>query len=74
MAPVRLNLGTTPARIELPLDWTPDQALAVFEVLGALREHLWACYGLEIQRALRLQQSVPEPYMPTDIDDSDVPF
>jgi hypothetical protein len=74
MAPVRLNLGTTPERIELPLDWTSDQALAVFEVLGALREHLWACYGTEIQQALRLQQSSPETYMPTDIDDSDVPF
>jgi hypothetical protein len=74
MAPVRLDLSTTPARIDLPLDWTTDQALAVFEVLGALREHLWACYGMEIQHALRVQQSVSKPYMPPDIDDSDVPF
>ena len=73
MAPIRLSLNT-PSTIELPLDWTPDQALAVFEALGALREHLWACYGMEIQQALRLQQSGPEPYMPTNIDDSDVPF
>ena len=40
------------ASIKLPLHWSPDQALAVFQILGALREHLWACYGLEIRQAL----------------------
>ena len=60
--------------IEIPLDWSPDQALAVFEILGALREHLWIYYGMEIQHALRLQQSAPAPYMPSNIDAKDVPF
>jgi hypothetical protein len=60
--------------IELPLDWSPEQALAVFEILGALREHLWIYYGMDIQHALRLQQSVGEPYVPSNIDDPDVPF
>lgn len=73
MAPIRLRLNS-PSTIELPLDWTTDQALAVFEALGALREHLCACYGMEIRQALRLQQTDAEPYMPTEIDDSDVPF
>ncbi len=39
--------------IELPAHWTPEQALAVFEVIDMLRDQLWATYGLEIQRALR---------------------
>jgi hypothetical protein len=60
--------------IELPTDWSPNQALAVFEILDALRDQLWAYYGMDIQRALRLQQSAPEPFLPSNIDDSDVPF
>jgi len=72
-APKRPSLNST-STIELPLDWSPDQALAVFEVLGALREHLWINYGIEIQHALRLQQSVPAPYRPSKIDDTDVSF
>jgi hypothetical protein len=70
---MRSKLNST-LSIELPLDWSPDQALAVFELLGALREHLWIHYGMEIQHALRLQQSAPAPYTPGNIDDSDVPF
>lgn len=72
-APKRPNLKST-STIELPLDWSPDQALAVLELLDALRERLWLHYGIEIQHALRLQQSVPAPYRPSNIGDSDVPF
>jgi hypothetical protein len=72
-APKRPNLNST-SIIELPLDWSPDQALAVLEILDALRERLWLLYGIEIQHALRLEQSVPAPYTPSNIDDSDVPF
>lgn len=72
-AAMRSKLNST-LSIELPLDWSSDQALAVFEVLGALREHLWIHYGMGIQHALRLQQSAPAPYTPSNIDDSDVPF
>jgi hypothetical protein len=72
-AAMRSKLNST-LSIELPLDWSPDQALAVFELLGALREHLWIHYGMEIQHALRLQQSGPVPYTPCNIDDSEVPF
>jgi hypothetical protein len=37
----------------LPEHWTPDEALAVFELLDQLRDHLYALYGHEIQRAFR---------------------
>jgi len=56
------------------MDWSPDQALAVFEIVDLLREHLWAHYGRQIQHAMRLQQAAPEPYTPSNIDDADVPF
>ncbi|MBC7379580.1 MAG: hypothetical protein H7346_19345 [Burkholderiaceae bacterium] len=39
----------------LPTHWTPEQALAVFEAVGFLRESLWARYGRDIQRAWREQ-------------------
>jgi hypothetical protein len=50
--------------IELPAHWTPEQALAVFEVIDLLRDQIWAAYGPEIQRVLRddrmtLQSSLP---------------
>jgi hypothetical protein len=67
------DLASIP-NIKLPLDWSPDQALAVFEIVDLLRDHLWAHYALQIQHAQRLQQSAPEPYVVSTIDDSDVPF
>lgn len=59
--------------IMLPTDWSPDQAVAVFEILDALREHVWARYGLQIQQVLREQRSTAIPAA-ADIDDTDVPF
>ena len=45
------------------MDWSPDQALAVFEIVDLLRERLWAHYGQQIQHAMRLQQAAPEPLL-----------
>jgi hypothetical protein len=59
--------------ITLPTDWSPDQAVAVFEILDELREHVWARYGLQIQQVLREQRSTAIPAA-ADIDDADVPF
>lgn len=39
----------------LPNHWTPEQALAVFEAMGYLREELWTRYGPHIQQAWREQ-------------------
>jgi hypothetical protein len=33
----------------VPTHWSPEQALAVFECLHALREALWAVYGPQVQ-------------------------
>ena len=37
--------------IALPVHWTPEQALAVFECLHAIREALWELYGSQVQQA-----------------------
>ncbi len=61
--------------ITLPTHWSPEQAVAVFEILDELREHVWALYGLQIQQVLRDQRSTAIPATDDiDIDDADVPF
>ena len=42
----------------VPRHWTPEQALAVFECLQALRQALWAVYGPQVQQAWRDQLNV----------------
>jgi hypothetical protein len=60
--------------IQLPTDWSPEQAVAVFEILDELRERVWAHYGLQIQHVLRAQRCFTAPTPADDIDDADVPF
>ena len=36
--------------------WTPEQALAVFELLNELRDALWAIHGDRIQDLLQQEQ------------------
>ena len=62
--------STTPAPA-MPLHWTPQQALAVFECLHSMRQALWAAYGPQVQQAWR-DQLVPEASMPDF--DPDAPF
>lgn len=64
------TLSTIPAPA-VPLHWTPEQALAVFECLHAIRQALWAAYGPQVQQAWR-DQLIPEGPMPDF--DPDVPF
>ena len=62
-------------RVTLPTQWSPEQAVAVFEILGELREHVWARYGLQIQQVLRDERSTAAPTAhDIDIDEGDVPF
>lgn len=67
----RVAAGSVP----LPTHWSPEQAIAVFEILDELREHIWAHYGLQIQQVLRDERSTAVPAVgDIDIDEADVPF
>jgi hypothetical protein len=55
----------------VPTHWSPEQALAVFECLHALREALWVLYGPQVQQAWR-DQLRPEQDLPQF--DSNAPF
>jgi hypothetical protein len=52
-----MNTRTTPAvSVLIPASWTPEQALAVLELLNDLREALWAIHGCHIQDLLQQEQ------------------
>jgi hypothetical protein len=55
----------------VPTHWSPEQALAVFECLHALREALWMVYGPQVQQAWR-DQLRSEEILPQF--DHDAPF
>lgn len=60
----------------LPDDWSPEQALAAFELIELIRDQLWDEYGLAIQNALRCQHQHPDPdrhQLPLLLDDN-LPF
>jgi hypothetical protein len=40
----------------IPDDWSPEQALAVAELLDDLREAIWARYQFHLQELLREQR------------------
>jgi hypothetical protein len=58
------SLLTVPFAI--PAYWTPDQALAVVELLDGLRELIWARYGLQLldERRAKLQPFADSLFTP----------
>ena len=62
--------------IALPTDWSPEQAVAVFEILDQLRERVWDLYGRQSQQVLREQRCsmVSAGTGAGNFDDPDLPF
>jgi hypothetical protein len=44
-----------PVLLEIPDYWTPETALAVFELINDLRDQIWSRYAIDIQDELRRQ-------------------
>jgi hypothetical protein len=58
----------------LPDDWTPEQALAVVELLDDLRERIWAHYQLPLFELIREERMpAPDPG-PSPADPDEPPF
>ncbi len=55
-------------------EWSPEQAVAVFEILDELRERVWERYGPQIQQIMHEQQCTAENPPLSNVDDADVPF
>jgi hypothetical protein len=45
-----------PLTVDIPRTWTPEEALAVFELIDDLRNRIWALYSDQLQ-ALLCEQS-----------------
>ena len=57
--PSALPAHLRPADVEIPATWTPEQALAVFELLDEIKEKIWALYSCRLQDLLQEQQQSP---------------
>ena len=61
--------------LKLPDDWTPAQALAVFEIIDQIRDRLWLLYADDIQSAMREDQQPVDPRQLSILLDNDIdPF
>ena len=58
----------------VPTQWTPEQALAVFEIRDELRDRVWGLYGPRIQQAMREDRCITSPAPRGAIDQRDLPF
>ncbi len=45
-----------PITVEIPVTWTAEQALAVWETLDQMREKIWARYSRQLQDLLAEEQ------------------
>ncbi len=54
--PSSLPAHLRPADVEIPATWTPEQALAVFELLDEIKEKIWALYSGRLQDLFQEQQ------------------
>ena len=59
--------------IALPTYWTPEQAIAVFELVDDIRETSWSIYQTHLQDLTRQQRQSPVIGR-FEIDDDDLPF
>ena len=48
-----------PIMVEIPVTWTAEQALAVWEILDQMREKIWARYSCQLQDLLAEEQPCP---------------
>lgn len=58
----------------IPNDWSPEQALAVVELLDDLREVIWGRYQLQLYELLRQQHRTHIASDSDSIKESDPPF
>lgn len=55
-------------------DWSPEQALAVVELLDDLREMVWNHYQLALQELLREQRCTQDASYAENNNETDPPF
>jgi hypothetical protein len=59
--------------LAIPTYWTPEEALAVFELVDDLRDRIWSIYQIKLQDLIRQQRQPPQLDC-VQINDDDLPF
>jgi hypothetical protein len=60
--------------LEIPACWTPEQALAIVELLDDLRDKIWAHYAVELLDTYREQYGSDESPHADHVGGDDPPF
>ena len=69
---VQTNMNANP---HIPDSWSPEQALAVYELLDALREQVWERHGKHITEQMRREYAEQEALAQLELPFSDeIPF
>ena len=68
------NTKANPRTLRVAASWTPEQAMAVYEILDDLMDVIWRQYGQDIQRAFKHDRTHAKDFRPAGIGENDVPF
>ena len=60
--------------VEISRFWSPEEALAVFELIDDLRDKILALHGDQMRELLREQRGSADPGACADARDDDQPF
>jgi hypothetical protein len=69
--PERLPAHRRPLTVEISRFWSPEEALAVFELIDDIRDKILAIHGDQLREALKDQRRCGDP---GDVTDEDQPF
>lgn len=76
--PIEILFDLTPGQIDIPLDWTAEQADLFVTILGHLEEEIWLLYGDAIIERYRAERLIEEHFESDDhtclSPDEDIPF
>jgi hypothetical protein len=63
-----------PITVEISRFWTPEEALAVFELIDDIRDKILALHGEQLREALKHQRGCGDSGESGDAADDDRPF
>jgi len=72
--PERRSPHSRPGSVEISRFWSPEEALAVFELIDDIRDKILALHGEPLREALKVQRAQGESGEPGDAAHDDGPF
>jgi hypothetical protein len=74
--PIEILFDLTPGKIDIPLDWTVEQADRLVTILAHLQDDVWSLYGDAIMERDRAERLFDEHFNCDDSlsPDNDIPY